>query len=264
MATPKLKEKINFTEEQIQVLNGALIGDGCLYLHKGGVNANFIYTSKSKQHVEFVCNYFKQYWSGEGIKYTTVYDKRTNKEYRRYAVKTYVNQSFTDEYNRWYPDGKKHLPKDIILTPLTCLIWYIGDGGICHSRRSEYIKLSTHFYSKEDQENILLPQLQKFNPSLMYTGNNQYFIYIPHKNEEDFLQYIGECPFSDYTYKWEIRKYKNSIPKNHTVHEQEFCRMYESGMTYYAIAKKFEIEPNAVKYYLKKNKIYKNIKENVA
>lgn len=32
----------------------------------------------------------------------------------------------------------------------------------------------------------------------------------------------------------------------------------------YAIAKKFEIEPNAVKYYLKKNKIYKNIKENVA
>ena len=39
MATPKLKDKINFTEEQMQILNGALIGDGCLSLHKHGANA---------------------------------------------------------------------------------------------------------------------------------------------------------------------------------------------------------------------------------
>ena len=38
--------------------------------------------------------------------------------------------------------------------------------------------------------------------------------------------------------------------------------MYKNGMTYYAIAKKFNIEPNAVKYYLKKNKLYKNVGEN--
>lgn len=31
MSVPKLKEKINFTEEQIQVFNGALIGDGLCY-----------------------------------------------------------------------------------------------------------------------------------------------------------------------------------------------------------------------------------------
>lgn len=264
MAVPKLKDKINFTEEQMQILNGALIGDGCLSLHKHGANAIFSYTSKSKQHVEFVCNYFKQYWSGEGLKCVNIYDKRTNKEYSRYVVKTYTNQSFTAEYNRWYPNGKKCLPKDLMITPLTCLVWYIGDGCICHEKRSEYIKLATHFYPKEDQENILLPQMQQFEPSLMAAGNNQYFIYIPHKKEAEFLQYIGECPFSDYAYKWQIREYKNAIPKNHTANEQEFCKMYKNGMTYYAIAKYFGIEPNAVKYYLKKNNIYKGTKESVA
>ena len=32
--------------------------------------------------------------------------------------------------------------------------------------------------------------------------------------------------------------------------------MYKTGLTYYAIAKHFGIEPNAVKYYLKKNDLY--------
>ena len=35
---------------------------------------------------------------------------------------------------------------------------------------------------------------------------------------------------------------------NSKVDENEFCKMYKQGMTYYAIAKHFEIEPNAVKY----------------
>ena len=40
----------------------------------------------------------------------------------------------------------------------------------------------------------------------------------------------------------------------------EFCEMYKNGMTYYAIAKHFNIEPNAVKYYLKKHNLYQNLK----
>lgn len=259
MATPKLKDPIIFTAEQKQVLNGALLGDGSLVLHRDGANANFQYLSKSLQHVEFVGRYFKEYWSGEGIKHTSFLDSRINKEYERYYVKTYTNISFTNEYIKWYKNRIKHVPKDLILTPLTCLIWYIGDGGICHMERTENIKISTHCFSKEDQENILLPQLKQFEPSLMSAGNNQYFIYIPHRKELEFLQYIGDCPFDDYAYKWKVKEYKNTIPKNHTMYEDDFCEMYKNGMTYYAIAKQFEVEPNAVKYYLKKNNIYKNI-----
>ena len=48
MAIPQLKEKIILTKEQKEVLDGALLGDGCLYLHKNGANAQFSYLSKSK------------------------------------------------------------------------------------------------------------------------------------------------------------------------------------------------------------------------
>ena len=55
-----LTEEITLTEEQLQVLDGAMLGDGSLIIHKQGKNAHFSYVSKSKQHVEFVGNYFKE------------------------------------------------------------------------------------------------------------------------------------------------------------------------------------------------------------
>ena len=138
--------------------------------------------------------------------------------------------------------------------------------GICHSNRSECIKLSTQCFSKEEQEEILLPQLSQFEATLMKAGvgknqQRQYYIYIPHRKEKEFLDYIGECPFDDYLYKWRISEYKNKVPKNHQSKEKEFCEMYLSGMTYYAIAKSFGIEPNAVKHYLIKNGLYKSNKK---
>lgn len=267
MAQAQLTQKIIFSQEQKQVLNGAMLGDGCLYLNKNGINAQFIYGSKSKQHVTFVGNFFKDFWSGQQIKDLSYNDKRTNKTYFRSVIKTYTNSSFTEEYYRWYINNIKHIPNDLVLTPLTCLIWYIGDGGICHNPRSEYIKLSTQCFTKEQQQRILLPQLSSFEASLMKAdiGKNnqqQYFIYIPHRQEENFLHFIGQCPFSDYDYKWQVTPYKNKMPQNHTDKEQIFCELYNQGETYYQIAKRFNIEPNAVKYYLIKNNIYKSQKNN--
>ena len=227
MAQAQLKEEIIFTKTQKEVLYGALLGDGSLIKHKNGINAQFTYLSKSKQHVSFVAEYFKEYWSGEGIKDTSYIDKRTNKKYHHSQVKTYTNPGFTKEYYHWYINGKKHLPEDLTLTPLTCLIWYIGDGGICHNTRSENIKLSTQCFLKEEQEKILIPQLSDFEATLMKAdlgsnGEQQYYIYIPHRKEKAFLDYIGECPFEDYKYKWEVTEYINAIPKNYTNKEKEF------------------------------------------
>ena len=91
-------DKIIFTKEQKEILNGAMLGDGCLYLHPNGKNAQFKYLSKSRQHVEYVFQYFNKYLSGEGIKDSSYIDKRTNKEYHRTTAKTYVNKAFTEEY----------------------------------------------------------------------------------------------------------------------------------------------------------------------
>lgn len=171
-------------------------------------------------------------------------------------MRTYTNKCFTKEYYKWYMNGGKHIPENIILTPLCCMVWYLGDGCICHSNRSEYIKLSTHCFSKEEQEKLLIPQLKKFEAKLMKNKENQFFVYIPHRKEKDFLQYIGECPFTDYSYKWNVAEYKNKIAQNHKRNEKTFCKMFLEGKSYYSIAKHFNIEPSVVRYYLLKNNIY--------
>lgn len=254
---------VKLNEMQKNYLYGAMLGDGCLSKAKNGKNAQFTYVSKSKQHVEFVSTPFMEYSCNSGIVKYDYFDKRTDKIYTRYTFRTITDKGFTDDYNLWYKDGIKHIPENLILNPTICLIWYIGDGGLNNTNRSQSIKLSTQCFEKEEQEEILIPQLSQFKAKLSKAdkskANNeqQYFIYIPHKYIKDFLDYIGECPFDDYKYKWNLKEYKNSIPKDHTDKEQMFCDMYLEGMTYYAIAKKFNIEPNAVKYYLKKNNIYK-------
>lgn len=257
----QIKEKIVLTKIQQEVLYGALLGDGSLQMAKRGVNANFCYLSKSSSHVKYVMDFFKDFWIGKEIKNSQYFDKRTCKKYHHSYLRTYTNATFTEEYFKWYKNNKKHIPKDLKLTPMICLIWYIGDGGICHTKRSEHIKLSTQCFSKEELENILLPQLKRFEASLMKSDigkdkKQQYFIYIPHRKEKDFLNYIGKCPFDEYQYKWNIKEYIYTIPTCHKENEQKFCEMYQNNMSYYAIAKLFKVEPAAVKYYLIKNNIY--------
>lgn len=251
-----MKDKLELTQLQKDVLLGALLGDGSLIIHKNGKNAYFQYLSKSKQHVEYVGNFFKDMITPAGIKDSFYFDKRTNKTYFRSSFRTCANKIFTEFYNQWYINKEKIIPENLKLNSTICLIWYIGDGGIMKHKNSEYIELSTHCFTKEQQQEILIPQLKNFNASLMKADKKYYYIYIPHKKEQEFLDYIGPCPFSDYQYKWNYRKYKNKIPENHTDKEREFCNLFKEGMTYYSIAKKFGVEPNVVKYYLIKNKLY--------
>ena len=69
------KPEINISKKQMEVINGALLGDGCLWKHKNKGNAQFCYLSSSKQHVEFLSLYFSDLIYSEGVKESTVYDR---------------------------------------------------------------------------------------------------------------------------------------------------------------------------------------------
>lgn len=249
---------------QKDYLYGAMLGDGCLCKNKYGVNGQFTYTSKSFQHVDFVSKPFENMLYKEGIKYTSYFDKRTGNTYERYSFRTISDPGFEKERKLWYPDNKKHIPNTLKLNPTICLIWYIGDGGICNSRNNQIIKLSTQCFEKEEQEDILLPQLSDFHATLMKTdkssdGNQQYYIYIPHSKMHNFLNYIGGCPFEDYLYKWQFREYVNNISSCQTDNEKYFIRLYLLGLSCRQIAEVFDVDFNTVKKYLVKNKIYKGV-----
>ena len=128
MSVLSLTERANnanpicLTDVQLQVLNGALLGDGSLSIPKHCVNAYFSYTSKSLQHVQYMYKYFAQF-APNGISTYEYLDKRTNKTYKQYSFRTITSVTFTEIYYAWYESHKSRIPKDLKLTPLTCLIW---------------------------------------------------------------------------------------------------------------------------------------------
>ena len=248
---------IILSDTQIEVLNGALLGDGHLTHIDKNRNSCLSYTSKSKQHVKYVMDYFTDYITNEGLAYRQVYDKRTLKVYENYKFRTQMNETLTIIRNKWYINRIKIIPTDLILTPLTCLIWYIGDG--CLMKNKNYIKLSTHCFTYDELQNIIIPQLKQFDAKLSLTDKTQYYVYIPRKFVKNFLKYIGECPFSDYSYKWDAVEYKNNIPSKHTSLANIFVKHYTDGMEYCRIADMYNVDPSAVRYYLIKHNVYQKL-----
>lgn len=251
-----MNEPIVLSDIQKQVLYGALLGDGCLTKDgRDTQNAYFTYTSKVYNHIKYIYDYFSEYVTKRGIVYFKYFDKRTQKEYSRYYFRTSMNPYFTDEMARWYGEYKRVIPNDLKLTSLTCLIWYIGDGCICNGNRSQHIKISTHAFCKCDIDNVLIPQLSDFEAKVMHDEGDKYFIYIPHHKMKEFFGYIGECPFEEYSYKWNYKEYKNFSIKICPNFEHDIINLFNKGCNPNQIAKKYSVDRSTVVKYLNKNGI---------
>lgn len=243
-------------KNQKQVLDGAMLGDGhlsCRYK-----NAELRYVSSIENHVKLIKNYFINYMPVKGLSAKTLIHPKTNNAYTSYKLRTKQHEDFTKEYYRWYGlNNHKEIPNDLILTPLICLIWYIGDGTLSKcKRRGQELRLCTNSFNKQKLEQVLIPQLQDFDAYLRHVYNEQYHIIIPHRSINMFLQYIGDCPIEEYKYKWNFEEYKyNMTFRNYKQYEQDIIEQYKMGHTYYKIAKNFNMVPSLVRYYLKKNDI---------
>ena len=184
--------------EALHWLYGELLGDGCLY-KVSPYSARFQYASKHKEYIQYISNSLKSF----GIKQSGRINKHKHKKHNSYyySYKSYSYIELLPIYNKWYPDGKKIVPKDIVLTPLVCRQWYIGDGTLkCPVYERPSIRLCTNGF-KVDDVNWLVKQLNKlgFKATRQPADN---IIHILVDSVEDFLNYIGGCPVKCYEYKW--------------------------------------------------------------
>ena len=200
------KEPIVFTDEFKQILNGLIMGDGCLYIPvKGGVTPMYCHTDKNYEAIVYYRNLFIQ----QGIKVSNIWYRDDNNP--RYSFQTECREEFLECYNLFYPiDGKKRLP-NIDLTPLTLLHWYIGDGSVKKVGKGTLNNagLITNIWGNP----YILQQMKDlFHENCKYYELKQYRnFYIPHKGMRKFLDYIGECPMECYKYKWITRRCSETI-----------------------------------------------------
>jgi len=114
-----------FNSRQYQIFEGCMLGDGNLEwmtnncrFRNGDIHKEYLIWLQKQLGVEEISK----------IEYLDSWV---------YHLRTRVICSIRDEYKRWYPDGSgttgnKHykvIPKDIELTLITVLFWYLGDGS---------------------------------------------------------------------------------------------------------------------------------------
>lgn len=121
-------------QEQIEIINGSMLGDGTIvegYFSKSQCPEN-------KEYLDHLFNKLKPFSNtiSEVYKDTEIVDiNNGNKIYKKvdrylalYQFRTYTHPYFKSLRELWYPYGKKIVPSNIELTPLTICIWAMDDG----------------------------------------------------------------------------------------------------------------------------------------
>lgn len=247
---------MSFTNIQKQVIDGCLLGDGSLIMHKNGKNAYFQYLSSVKEHVEIVYNHFITHCNSN-VKHRYIYDKRTNKTYSQFYFRTRSLPEFTEQYTRWYSNKKKVIPENIIINNVSILYWYLGDGEL--ESKNGYIKFHTNSFRKE--ECVILCQLLGFESKLQKKKENVYLITVPHRQVSIFLNFIGSCPVKLYQHKWKQVAYKNKnielngINKYSHLYQNILLDWKTDNYTVYGLSKKYKVPYKCIYNFFIRNNI---------
>ncbi len=134
---------VNFTQEQKEIFDGIMISDG--HLSSSRISARITLGFKYKETIERIINDLDCLNFSEIYKYDFI-SKINGNILPNYFTKSNFNATLLSEYNRWYHDGVKVIPKDIILTPLFCYWWFVMDGYI----NKKSIRLCTECFNNED------------------------------------------------------------------------------------------------------------------
>lgn len=157
------------TSRQIEILNGSLLGDGCLEaVDTPKCNSRFIEKHGMQQlkYLQWKCNELKPFTTE--VKLGT---ESTNDKLKDFCkMQTCKHPIFTELEKNWYDEHRiKHVPHELELTPLTLAIWFLDDG---HNCKGENLTIYTNGFSL-DEVKILVLKLKKLGIKNCHERQNQ-------------------------------------------------------------------------------------------
>src|SRR6266446_4658932 len=189
-----------FTNRQIEIINGCLLGNGCIVNPKSGNCCFRIDCSiKNKEYLIEISKELGEY-------FINLSDYRPNK----YPYSVLLTKK-CPEWNKlrqiWYPDNKKKVvPYDLELTPLTLSHYYCQRGSNCEGA----IHLST-CNSIGNAEIIEVKLLKKFNIKTNIQNHKIPRLYVQSNSYLDFLEIVKPC----IAYKCFQHLIRNTGPNRH-------------------------------------------------
>jgi hypothetical protein len=203
------KRQTNFSEAQKNIIEGLLLGDGCI--RRRGKTANLCLTTVEKEYADYISTVLPL----EFLIVTEQACKRVirHKEYNcreSYRAHSKTDISLNEFREKWYSNKIKIIPEDLILTPISVKHWFYGDGTSTYIKYKEidkaYVVLSfcTNGFTVEDC-NLLIEKLFqaiKIKFKIKFSRGKPILICRDIDSINTFFNYIGECDFPCYMYKW--------------------------------------------------------------
>src|SRR3989344_7018783 len=119
---------VPFTPEQLSIVKGSLLGDGCLHTGWPGTSKNFVF---SKMHSIKQKEYI--YWVYEKLQPFVRKVPRPYEPTQSIRLRTISHSALTELMSVFYRDGKKVLPStidEIITDSLALAVWFMDDGNV--------------------------------------------------------------------------------------------------------------------------------------
>lgn len=212
------------TERVIEAIDGFLLGDGGIEpmgnKPNSAISARLVCGVEHEEFCRYLMNDFNSY------NYTIKKQRDSSMNQRFYwNARTRSHPDLKKQFDRWYPFLNdrywKQPPNDVRITPLSVMMWYLGDGSLVQhgkNKTSVSCRLSTDGFEIEKVE-MLAKKMNDLGIKCKRNGDNR--IYIRAKGISAFFEFIGtESPIECYNYKFDLPKWRFEAKRMKQVAEE--------------------------------------------
>lgn len=188
-----------------EYIDGFLLGDGCISIDKR-MKSKKARATCSLEYKEF-CEYLMKPFHRYDAK-VNKYNSKNMKQGFVFAGRTKYSTELYEQYLRWYPktNGRriKQVPSDVIISPTSVMMWFLGDGSTTQPDEGKRImvRLSTDGFKREGVQ-LLVDKMNKIGIKCHIDTDQR--IFVKARGIPYFFQYIGRnSPVSCYDYKFDL------------------------------------------------------------
>lgn len=190
-----------------QVIDGTILSDANLSIPRGGENAVYLIALSGREHLDWLY-YIKDALEALDVVVTPSCPRvhvrigPTGKPYDYCCLQTRVSSFLTHQFYRWYRDGKKEVPRDLFLTPVSLANWFMGDGTSPEGTRGIKTSFATHGFPASSIE--LLEHL--LSGLGFHVSSTKVGIYLYQDGVDNFMKLVEPFVLPSYRYKIKYRR----------------------------------------------------------
>jgi len=202
-------------DELKSVVDGLLMGDGCITIDDNTKVGRLSLGSVHKEFAQYCSNLLKVYGVSEPSY------RPGEKGLGMWSIRTFSHPDFYVQRQRWYPNGKKDVPSDVVFDKMFMVLWYLGDGCLSsgsETGNSRYLYFATQGFPRKSLEEIVVPKFGEIGVEVR-SVNKDNCVNISAISFWDLLKFMGgESPVGCFDYKFDLEEWRK-LPGMHEVSE---------------------------------------------